>query len=201
MCHNAINETINYYLNRGSKSIDTSKAFNRLNYDKLLIKQDFPPIVIRALLNMYTKHNAWTARNNHYSEYFVVQNEIRQGGIISPLLYTVYVDELLNRLEEEGNGWHIGSKYYEAICYADDMQILCPSVYGLQSMINICTECGIEYDITYNKDKSVCMVFLRRNYNQNNNNSIYLSGSKLECVQKVKHLVCGLHQTWITARS
>ncbi len=119
--------------------------------------------------DMYTREEARTGWNNHYSEYFGVQNGIRQGGIISPLLYTVYADELINRLELEGIGCHIGSKYYGAICYADDMQILCPSVCGIQSMINICAECWIEYDITYNEKKFVCMVFSRTKYNQNDN--------------------------------
>ncbi len=86
MCHNVVKERINYYLYRGleiySCMLDASKASDRLRYDKLfelLIKQDFPPIVIRALLEA-------RGSNNHYSEYFVVQNGIRQGGIISPLL-------------------------------------------------------------------------------------------------------------------
>ncbi len=53
MCHNVVKETSNYYLNRGSEiyscMLDASKAFDRLRYDKLfelLIKQDFPPIVV-----------------------------------------------------------------------------------------------------------------------------------------------------------
>ncbi len=43
--------------------LDASKAFDRLRYHKLfelLIKQDFPPIVIRALLDMYTWQEART---------------------------------------------------------------------------------------------------------------------------------------------
>ncbi len=50
--------------------LDASKAFDRLRYDKLielLIKWDFPPIVIIALLDMYTRQKAQTSRNNHYS--------------------------------------------------------------------------------------------------------------------------------------
>ncbi len=112
--------------------LDASKAFDRLRYNKLfelLIKWDFPPIVIRALLDMYTRQEAHTGWNKHYLEYFAVQNGSLQGGIISPLLYTVYADELVHRLELEGIGCHIGLKYYVVICYADDMQILCPSVW------------------------------------------------------------------------
>ena len=65
MCHNVVKETINYYLNRGSEvyscMLDANKAFDRLRYDKLfelLIKQDFPPVVTRALLDMYTRQKA-----------------------------------------------------------------------------------------------------------------------------------------------
>ncbi len=115
-------------MNRGSAiyscMLDASKAFDRLRYDKLfqlLIKQDFPPIVIRALLDMYTRQEAWTGWNNHYSEYFGVHNGIRQGGIISPLLYTVYADELI---ELEGIGCHIGSKYYVVICFLSSYQCI-----------------------------------------------------------------------------
>ncbi len=68
------------------------------------------------------------------------------------------------------------------------MQILCPSACDLQSMINICADYGIEYDITYNERKSVYIVFSRRKYNQNNNINIYLKGANLNLCKKVKHL-------------
>ncbi len=59
----------------------------------------------------------------------------------------------------------------------------CGPVCGLQSMINICAEYGIEYDITYNEKTFLCMVFSRRKCNQNNNKiHIYLNGAKIECV-------------------
>ncbi len=79
MCHNVVKETINYYLNRGSEiyscMLDVSKSFDRLRYGKLfelLIKQDFSPIVIRAFLDMYTRQQARTGWNNHYSQYFSI---------------------------------------------------------------------------------------------------------------------------------
>ncbi len=62
MCHNVGKETISYFLNKGleiySCMLDTIKAFDRLRYDKLfelLIKQDFPPIVI-LLINTDGTH-------------------------------------------------------------------------------------------------------------------------------------------------
>ncbi len=68
--------------------LDTSKPFDRLRYDKLfelLIKQDFPLIVIRVLLGMHTRQEAQTGWTNHYSEYFGVQNGIHQSIMIYSL--------------------------------------------------------------------------------------------------------------------
>ncbi len=62
-------------------------------------------------MDLYARQKDKTAWNNHFSQYFGIQNGIRQGGIISSLLYTVYADELRHTLEEEGIGCHIGSKY------------------------------------------------------------------------------------------
>ncbi len=100
--------------------LDASKAFDRLRYDNLyerLLNNYYAPnfilpIVIKALLDMYTRQKTQTAWNNNCSEYFGVQNGILQGGIMSPLIYTVY-----------------------AICYVNDMQIMCGSVCVLQSII------------------------------------------------------------------
>ncbi len=193
MCHNILKETVNYYLNRGSDvycvMLDASKAFDRPRYDKLfeiMRKRKFPPMIVRVLMDMYTRQKARTTWSNQYSEYFGVQNGIRQGGIISPLLYTIYADELVRRLKDEGLGCHVGNKYYGTPGYADDLSVICPSVKGLQRMVTICEEYGIEYDIKYNEKKSLCMVFSR--HRQKQNISIYLNGAKLECVTQAKHL-------------
>ena len=45
------------------------------------------------------------------SEYFGVTNGVHQGGILSPLLFNVYVDELLNKLQNSGFGCRIGHLY------------------------------------------------------------------------------------------
>ncbi len=88
-------------------------------------------------------------------EYFNVSNRIRQGGIISPLVYSVYTDILLRNLKDSGIGCFIGHMYVGGMAYANDLKLLCPSIRGLQKMVNICSEFGIEYDILYNETKTV----------------------------------------------
>jgi len=79
---------------------------------------------------------------------------VRQGGILSPLLFASYIDDLLNELHMSGYGVYIGRLFVGAIAYADGICILSSSGYGLQKMLDICAEYGIKWDIRFNPAKS-----------------------------------------------
>ncbi len=157
MCNLIMKETIRYYNNRGTDIfacfLDASKAFDRLRYDKLfqiLLKRKMPPIIIRSLLDMYEKQKVRTVWKQCHSPYFSIVNGIRQGGVISPLLFTIYADELIKSLEESQIGCHIGHVYLGMMCYADDIVLLCPTVGGLQRMMYICENFGSDYGVLWN---------------------------------------------------
>lgn len=54
-------------------------------------------------------------------------NGVKQGAIISPILFCVYLDTLLVRLKEAGVGCYFGSYFVGALAYADDVALLAPS--------------------------------------------------------------------------
>ena len=63
---------------------------------------------------------------------------VKQGSVISPTLFAVYVDEMLLKFQKHECsifGLNLG-----ALMYADDLVLLSPSRYELQEMINIYTE-------------------------------------------------------------
>ena len=49
--------------------------------------------------------------------------------------------------------------YMEALSYADDITISCPSLYGLSIMLDICNHCNHEKIITFNTKKTICIKF------------------------------------------
>ena len=61
------------------------------------------------------------------SKMFLVKNGVRQGGIISPILFCVYIDGMLQRVYESGVGWYIGNVFVGALAYADDVILLAPT--------------------------------------------------------------------------
>ena len=85
--------------------LDVSKAFDKVNYCKLfreLLKRDISPIVLRLLLFMYTSQTLRVKWGHAVSNCFTVSNGVKQGGVLSPLLFDIYTDILLKRLEETG---------------------------------------------------------------------------------------------------
>ena len=141
---------------------------------RILLDRGLSPIVIRCLIDQYTRQRAQAIWEGETSQYFTVENGIRQGGILSPVLFTVYMDGLLSRLEESGYGCHIGDTFYGALCYADNITLICPSVHGLQQMVNICQTYGKEFDVKINETKTVCISFSRQRTMKNIH--IYLIG-------------------------
>ena len=58
-----------------------------------------------------------------------------QGAVLSPILFTDYIDKLLTRLRESGVGCHIDGVFASAFGYADDIVLLAPSLDALRHMI------------------------------------------------------------------
>ena len=165
-------ETIEYYKSKGSNVhvllLDASKAFDRVDYIKLfekIIKKGMCPVTTRLLLNMYIKQKLQVKWNNHKSYKFNVTNGVRQGGVLSPFLFGVYMDELLVSLKTNGVGCHMGNHFVGAFGYADDIILLCPSLQGMREMVKICENYAAMHKILFNGKKSVYLVFGNYKYN------------------------------------
>ena len=101
--------------------------------------------------------------NNVISDKFDVSNGVRQGGVMSPILFGIYIDELLIELKQKGIGCHVGHYFCGAFGYADDIILLCPSITGLKEMNKTCESYAKEHKIAFNGSKSKLLVFGEKN--------------------------------------
>ena len=116
-------------------------------------------------------------------------NGVRQGGVLSPQLFSVYVDELLEKLKINGVGCHIGHHFIGALGYADDIVLICPSLSGLRDMIKICEDYAKDHNILFNGKKSKYLIFGKYEYNA----KLQLNNEVVPRCESAEHLGHFLH--------
>ena len=149
-----LSKTIDYYIDHGSQVycsfLDASKAFNRLIHSGLflqLIQRNAPKVFLDILITWYQGLQCRVKWDGFYGDWFSVTAGVRQGGILSPNFYNIYVDDLIYKLQQTGVGCHVSKVFAAAIFYADDMCVLSPSLRGLQRLLDTCSAYCAEWDI------------------------------------------------------
>ena len=187
-----LKETINYYIDHGSRVfcsfLDASKAFDRLVHSGLfskLIDRKAPKCLLDILVTWYNGLMCRVRWDGHLSDWFLVTAGVRQGGVLSPDLYNIYVDDLIHILRSRGIGCHVASTFAAALFYADDMCILAPSMKGLQKMLIICGEYCEKWDIGLNAKKTKNMFFGKK---LDPKWKLKLNGAEIDWVPEWKYL-------------
>ena len=107
-CIFALKIVIQYYKSKNSPCfLDASKAFVRVTHWTLfrkLLNRGVPVVLIRILLYWYRTQTFCIKWDSTISDFFNVSNDVRQGGILSPYLFIVYIDDLSNMLNSAGIG-------------------------------------------------------------------------------------------------
>ena len=195
-CAFALSEVISYYnFNRSNVYtvfLDATKAFDIGKLFRILIDKNMYMIVLRLLLNMYEKQKLQVKWGNHKSGMFDVNNGVKQGGVLSPVLFAVYIDELFDRLANCGHGCHLGNYFVGCFAYADDIAIIAPSKKGIDVMIKVCEEFAVDRDMNFNGKKSTFTIFKGRHCVKARDN-ITIGGVNLQDVDETVYLGFKLH--------
>ena len=167
LCTALLKETIDYYAERDSDCymlmLDASKAFDRVEYVRLftlLRERALCPVVLRLIMNMYVNQCIQIKWNSMISEKYGIANGVKQGGVLSPILFSIYMDNLIKRLKDSNIGCKIGNNYVGVFCYADDLTLISPTLTGLKCMLSICENYADEYKILFNASKVNCYILL-----------------------------------------
>ena len=176
--------------------MDCTKAFDTVQHSLLfqkLLDAEIPPIFVRMLISIYQNQVANVRWKSRVSETFTIKNGVRQGAILSPLIFCFYMNNLFHELRESRSGCSVGPFYAGVFGYADDLLLLCPSRSGLQEMVNICEKYAEKHKIKFSthpdaaKSKTKGIVFAKKEINFEPA-PLLLCGNSLPWVKSAKYL-------------
>ena len=90
---------------------------------------------------------------------FLFTNGVKQGGILSPMLFNVYMDDLSIKLNQSDIGVVIGGHLINYLCYANDLCLISLSSAVMQKLLDMCSTYATEHLLTYNGSKSYSLCF------------------------------------------
>ena len=142
----------------------------------------------RLLYNWYKSMRATVLLNGEYREFFSVTKGTRQGSMLSPYLFNIFIDELMENLESCPYGICIGSLSLNTAGYADDITLMARTVTDLQQLVNICYHYSCKWRYVFGPSKSKCIKMYKHISAPMESPDIWLGGNKLEFVNDVEIL-------------
>ena len=125
---------------------------------------------------------------NARSNSFPVLCGSKQGGILSPDFFAVYINDLIVLLKSMGIGCHVIEIFIACLLFADDMSLIAPTREALQKMIDVCAAYCSRYCLKFNIAKTKVMVFGKLSRDLSSLAKITIHGENVEYVKSCKYL-------------
>ena len=157
--------------------IDLRKAFDMIWREGLLYKlfnHKFPAGILKIIHSMYQDPCCSLKFKQGLSRNFISKCGVKQGDVLSPILFNLYIDDLITNLnKEQTEPVEIGDTSVSCLLYADDIILLSSTQGGLQKSLDVLEKFCTSWKLEVNEQKSKVIVF-------NSNGKSYLNRFKFK---------------------
>ena len=111
------------------------------------------------MYNWYSNSYAQVRWGNKLSNIFNVRKGMKQGSILSPRLFNIFINDLLIKLQSEKSGFRMNDFHLNVLAYADDLNLISTTPIGIQNLINKCDQYAELWRMRFNPTKTniVCI--------------------------------------------
>jgi exonuclease III len=169
--------------------IDLRKAYDRVWRDGLWVKLHNYGIqgrMWRVLKKLYDKVQSTVLVNGEMTDWFDVTVGLRQGCVLSPVLFDLFINAVAEELRESECGVTFADTHVSILLFADDIVLVAPDAIKLQQMLNHVSDYCSRWRCDVNVKKTEVVVF---GPESNNKSFVFtMHGKALEQKKGYKYL-------------
>jgi len=160
----SVRNVIDHYVSHCSTvnvcTLDLSKAFDRMNHYllfKKLIQRNLPIKLLHILEKWFTMSETCVRLGGQYSSFYKLTAGVRQGRVLSPFLFAIFIDGIINKIKDANVGCYVSTVCVSIFLYSDYILLIAPSVSGLQTLVNICETELMNVDMSIYQREKICL--------------------------------------------
>ena len=186
---------VEHFLERGSNVfvsyLDFTKAFDQISHYGFffkLMERRVPLCFLLVIIFWYQNMQYNCKWGSSKSDFFSVLCGTKQGGILSPDFFAVYINDLIKILRASGIGCHIVNMFIACILFADDMALLAPTRGSMQELLDICVNYCEKYCLKFNVKKTKVMVIGKLSTCTDSLANLHIGTASIEYVKSYRYL-------------
>jgi hypothetical protein len=152
---------------------------------KKMEQEGVPTKLVRLVRVWYQGVSAKVKVNDVTSASFETKVGVRQGDTLSPLLFNIFINGIVEKVKEDGGGGELGELRVTVLLFADDMVLLAESEEELEKMVGKVKEYCEEWRLQVNVSKTKVMVVSKDGEKVA---SVRYRDEELECVKQYVYL-------------
>ena len=142
--------------------VDFKKAFDSVSRDMLwkkLLKAGINSNILSSIKALYRNANSVIKINNDLSSPIMINCGVKQGCLLSPTLFNVFINDLIDLLNQEVNGIDLETCQINALVYADDLVLIADKPDTLDKLLLTLNQWCVENRMCINPDKTKIIHF------------------------------------------
>lgn len=168
--------------------VDFSKAFDNIKWETMWgVLQDMgvPKHLVTLIQELYKNSSAMVKIENFLSDKSSIEKGVRQGCVLSPLLFNLYSEHLMRLvLDDWEGGFKVGGKKISNLRFADDTLLVAGSEEEITTLLERLQSVSRDYGLELNRSKTKIMIIDREHENEPQLPEI----SNCEVVDKIMYL-------------
>ena len=143
-----------------------------------------PVWLVDLLKGWYRKAKAAVTTPWGRTRTFSLYRGVKQGSVMSPWLYSLFINGLLKKLKAEKLGVAFVGEWIGALAFADDIVLIAESAEEMARMVRVCEEYARRWRFEFNVKKCKYMIIDGDAMEE----AIQIEGNEVERVNNFKYL-------------